>query len=895
MTYQSASDIPRTHLGDYQPPPYTVDKVHLTFELGRNETLVQSTLAVRRTEHGNGQPFVLNGNDLVLKSIYLNDAPVQYRVDSENLTIENPPKEFSLSIRNKINPFKNTSLTGLYVSGNILCTQCEAEGFRKITYFPDRPDILSQYTVKIIASKQSFPILLSNGELMEASSLSDTRHFAVWHDPHPKPTYLFALVAGPLSFIEDQFVTASGRSVDIEFYTESKDHLDACVYAMGCLKRAMRWDEQKYGREYDLNRYMIVAVDQFCMGAMENKGLNIFNSKYVYAKPETATDQDFNAVESVIAHEYFHNWSGNRVTLRDWFQLSLKEGFTIFRDQQFSADMGSAAVQRIRDIHMVKLHQFREDAGPTSHPVQPTSYLTIDNFYTITVYNKGAELIRMLYLLLGAQKYRAATDLYFDLFDGKAATVNDFVRCIEKVSGLKLEQFRRWYSIAGTPHVTVERQYNADLQTYTLTFQQEPSNHSEQIEWQPMHIPIQMALLDQNGDRLPLKLSAEQNSATTEMLLQLTEPRQSFEFLEMPSNPVPSIFRGFSAPVIVHDQAAQDEVYFMMANEDDPYCLWNACQRASKRQVYRVISGLQNNRRMSLQEEYLNAFESLLNKAADDPEFTALVLDIPSEISIGQTMDVVAPTAINEARRLIIREIASNFYEQFLNLYDQLTGKWGDSTGAVGKRSLRNLCLSYLIALDTPTVHGIALDQFAGSTNMTDRAAALTSLVNSNSPAKESVLRTFYSDWHHDSGVIDKWFRIQATASRSDTIDRVLALTNHQAFTLQVPNRIYSLIGAFCHANPCCFHAKDGTGYDLLMKYVLKVDKFIPQASAQLAEAFSEIGRQTEERQAAMYQRLQKIASTKGVSVNVYEIVDRILSSVKPSSQELKQLKSLLT
>ncbi len=885
MTYQSASHIPRTYLGDYQPPPYTVDKVHLTFELDRTESIVQSTLAVRRTEHGNDQPFVLNGNNLALISIYLNDAPVQYQADPESLTIENPPAAFSLSIRNRINPSKNASLTGLYTSGNILCTQCEAEGFRNITYFPDRPDILSQYTVKIIASKQKFPVLLSNGELVESGAISDAKHFAVWHDPHPKPTYLFALVAGRLTVLEDQFITTSGKSVALKFYTESNDHLDACVHAMECLKRAMHWDEEKYGREYDLSRYMIVAVDRFCMGAMENKGLNIFNSKYVYAKPDTATDQDFNAVESVIAHEYFHNWSGNRVTLRDWFQLSLKEGFTIFRDQQFSADMGSAAVQRIKDTHMVKLHQFREDAGPTSHPVQPASYLTIDNFYTITVYNKGAELIRMLYLLLGAQRYRAATDLYFDQFDGKAATVQDFIRCIEKAGGLNLEQFRRWYSTAGTPRVSVQRRYDADLQTYTLTFQQGPSNHSEQFEWQPMHIPIQMALLGHNGKRLPLKLSEEQKFVRTELLLELTESKQSFEFMEIPSEPVPSILRGFSAPVIIHDQDAQDEVYFAMAHEDDPYCLWDACQRASKRQVYRLVSALQNKRTLSLQREYLDAFESVLSKAADDPAFTALVLEIPSEISIGQTMDIVAPTAINRARGLIVREIALKFYEQFLQLYDQLTGEWGGSQEAIGRRSLRNLCLSYLIALDTPTVHEIALNQFAGGANMTDRAAALTCIVNSNSPVKESVLRTFYSDWHHESGVIDKWFRIQATSARSDTIDKVQALTNHQAFTLQVPNRIYSLIGAFCHANPYCFHAKNGNGYDLLMKYVLKVDRFIPQASAQLVEAFSDIGRHTEERQAAMLQRLQKIASTKGVSINVYEIVDRILASVNPSSE----------
>ena len=883
MHFNSSNQVQRTYLVDYQPPSFRVPDINLDFLLHPTETLVKSRMTVIRTQESDGGSFLLNGKKLTLKSIEIDGENLdesEYSLNESGLTVHDPPDSFVLSISNTINPSQNKELSGLYISRDMLCTQCEAEGFRNITYFPDRPDILSRYTVYIAASRADYPVLLSNGELIDSGMISESRHFALWIDPHPKPSYLFALVAGNPALLEDQFVTQSGKFVTLEFYTP-EEHLDKCRHAMNCLKRAMRWDEEKYGCEYDLNRYMIVAVDHFNMGAMENKGLNIFNSKYVYAKPDTATDQDFHAVESVIAHEYFHNWSGNRVTLRDWFQLSLKEGFTIFREQQFSADMGSAAVQRIRDINMVKLHQFREDAGPASHAVQPDSYLTIDNFYTITVYNKGAELIRMLYLMIGEKVFRAGTDLYFNRYDGSAATIEDFIATMEEVSDRDFLQFRLWYQLAGTPRVFVTRQYDTENNTYTLTFEQSNSNLRNGHDFEPLHIPIQIALLNQDGKQMSITSDAGKKISDNELLVELTKRKQSATFYNINSKPVPSLLRGFSAPIILDDPESEDEMDFIMANDNDAYCQWNAGQHLSKMQVQSLIADLQNGRVPIVDEKFLNSFSAVLTKATDKPQFSAMLLETPSEISIAQTMKVVDPIVIHDARKFLLGEIASYFNEQILELYMRLQGDWGNSEQAVGKRALRNLCLSYLIEVNDSTAQDLAYRQFETATNMTDLSAALTALVNSDSPKKLAALNSFYEKWCEDQGVIDKWFRIQATAARPDTYQNVISLSHHSAFSISTPNRVYSLIGAFCSSNPYCFHAKDGSGYDLLTKYVLDIDPDNPQAAAQLAGAFSEIRRYDDRRQKAMRHRLESIASNKALSINVFEVVDRILKSFR--------------
>ena len=872
----------RTFLADYRPPPFSVPSVDLHFHLHENNTQVRSKLTVTRNSNtGIKEPFFLNGVNLELVSIELNGKSLEesdYVLGDQGISIFNPPDEFELKICNSIDPSRNLALSGMYMSSNILCTQCEAEGFRNITFFPDRPDILSCYSVTIEAEKRSFPVLLSNGEMVEHGDLPGGDHYTTWRDPHPKPCYLFALVAGDLAVLEDEFITCANRRVKLDFYV-TKKHLDKCRHAMECLKRAMDWDERVYGREYDLNRYMIVAVDHFNMGAMENKGLNIFNSKYVYAKPETATDQDFHAIESVIAHEYFHNWSGNRVTLRDWFQLSLKEGFTIFRDQQFSADMGSSAVQRIHDVNLVKLHQFREDASPKRHAVQPDSYLTIDNFYNITVYNKGAELIRMLYLLLGPEKYRSATDLYFERYDGCAVTVEEFVMCMEQASGLDLLQFRRWYHVAGTPKVHVERHYDSRSRTFQLTLEQSPPDKTSGKPGKPMHIPIECALLDKKGKRMSLALDSDPATVADEFLLELKTMKQTFNFVEVSHEPVLSLLRGFSAPILIEDPKADDQLHFILSHDDDAFCRWDAWQRISKAELLRLVTEIKSGQEPRIDENFFSAYGAVLDSALTDPQFSVLLLEPPTEISIAQAMDVIDPSAIHQARKLLIRSIAERFFERFVNMYLNLAPLPDLSPKAVGERSLRNLFLNMLVELETEVVHQMAIDQFNHSTNMTDLVASLKALVSSNSSFRETALETFYDNWKEDSGVVDKWFRIQATVVRDDTLNNVIRLSSHQSFSFHTPNRVYSLIGAFCHANPYCFHAADGGGYELLKNNVLNIDKYNPQGAAQLADAFSEIHRYDEGRQAAMYQRLEEIAASKNISVNAFEIVDRILKS----------------
>ena len=880
MKTVTSAQIKRTYLEDYQPPSFLVPAVDLSFELDEHCTTVRSKLKIVLTSSEARKSIFLDGKNLNLLSVCVQGHELsksEYDASPDGMTLTPPSDEFELEICNSINPSENLALSGLYASNEILCTQCEAQGFRNITYFPDRPDVLSKFTVTIQAHRSKFPVLLANGELQSSIDLPDGKHAVTWFDPFPKPSYLFALVAGPLNVLRDTFVTHSGNSVELCFYTTDFD-LSKCSHAMSCLKRAMRWDEEVYGREYDLNTYMIVAVDHFNMGAMENKGLNIFNSKYVYAKPDTATDQDFRAVESVISHEYFHNWSGNRVTLRDWFQLSLKEGFTIFRDQQFSSDMRSAEVQRIYDVNMVKVHQFREDASPARHPVQPDSYLTIDNFYTITVYNKGAEVIRMIHALLGKEKFRIATDLYFERFDGCAATVEDFVACMEQASGISLSQFRLWYKVEGTPHIRVERNYDSKGKTYELTFEQTTANGEQQPDVKPMHIPIRIALFNGDGNTIPLKLSSKNCDATRELVLELKQPRQSFVFHDVNAEPTPSLLRGFSAPVVLLDRQRSDDAHFLMAHDNDGFCRWDACQQVFKHQIQELVTSFRHQRPPQIEPDFYHSFGAIVDDADCPTEFKALLLEPPSEIAIAQTMEVVDPVAVHDARKLLISNLADQYQAEFTALYNEFNHDWGMSEDAAGKRKLKNLCLYYLMSLESQSAYDLALKQFNHATNMTDLSAALHAIAGSDSPQRQSCLAKFYEDWRLDAGVIDKWFRIQSTAAREDTLNRVIELSAHHSFSIHNPNRVYSLIGAFSHSNLYCFHDVNGGGYDFLTEFVLKIDRTNSQTAAQLADAFSEIGRYDAERQQMMYQRIEEIASTPDISINVYEIVSRILS-----------------
>ncbi len=878
----STDQVPRTYLSDYQPPPFAVPEVALKFRLHKSKTQVESKLTVRKNDGvSEKEDFYLNGINLDLISLRMDGEELSDDVvviDKKGIRIIHPPNAFELSVCNTIDPSSNSALSGMYMSGNILCTQCEAEGFRNITYFPDRPDILSRYSVHIEAHRKRFPVLLSNGELTDEGSIADGMHFARWHDPYPKPSYLFALVAGDLAVLEDEFITRSKRPVRLGFYVAEK-HLDKCRHAMDCLKKAMRWDERVYGREYDLNRYMIVAVDHFNMGAMENKGLNIFNSKYVYAKPETATDLDYQYIESIIAHEYFHNWSGNRVTLRDWFQISLKEGFTIFRDQQFSADMGSAAVQRVQDARLVRLHQFRDDAGPKRHAVQPDSYLTIDNFYNITVYNKGAELIRMLYLLLGQERFRRATDLYFERYDGCAVTAEELIQSMEEASGRDLQQFRRWYRVPGTPTVRVERCYRETDRSFQLTLEQIPPASIDDESGQIMHIPIQCALLADGGRQICRLRGAKESAWTDEFLLELREPKQTFEFDDVRQPPVLSLLRGFSAPILIEDPLADEELHAVLSYDDDPFCRWDAWQRISKACLLKLVENFQHGPKPSqIDEAFLTLYGQLLDEAVKDPQFGVLLLEPPSETAIAQDMNIIDPVAIHQARNRLVQTLASHHFERLINLYQSLNPPAELSPEAIGQRSLRNLCLSLLIELNTDGVYQLATDQFDHSTNMTDLAAALKALVASDSPYRKTALDSFYENWKEDSGVVDKWFHIQATAVRDDTLQNVVRLSSHQAFSYYTPNRVYSLIGAFGLTNPYCFHAADGSGYELLKDNILNIDRYNPQGAALLVDAFTEIQRYDDHRQQAMYDRLEELASA-SLSVNVREVVEQILKS----------------
>ncbi len=870
-----------TYLKDYTPPDYLIEHVDLHFDLHEDTTEVNAKMQIRRNPQKppNVHPsLVLNGQQLELVAIMLNDQPLQaqrYQLTDEYLTLFDPPEQFQLTLTTRIHPKANTALEGLYVSNGNFCTQCEAEGFRKITYFLDRPDVMATYTTTIVADG-ALPVLLSNGNLIDHGILEDNRHFAIWQDPFKKPCYLFALVAGQLERLEDEFITCSGRQVKLHVYVEP-GHLDQADYAMISLKNAMAWDEQVYGREYDLNIYMIVAVSDFNMGAMENKGLNIFNTKYVLAKPETATDADYQGIEGVIAHEYFHNWTGNRITCRDWFQLSLKEGLTVFRDQEFSADRGSRPVKRIADVRLLRTTQFPQDAGPMAHPVRPESYIEINNFYTVTVYNKGAEVIRMMHTLLGPTGFRRGMDLYFERHDGEAVTTDDFVKAMEDANGVDFTQFRRWYDQAGTPQLHVTDEYDPHHQTYVLTIRQSCPPTPGQPYKAPFHIPLVMGLLDSQGHELPLQLANETHPVGHQRILELREAEHRFVFIHIPEKPLPSLLRDFSAPVQLYIDYQDEELIFLLTHDRNAFNRWDAGQQFFIRWVLRLVAQKQQPSSWTVPESLIMAFRSALTDQlqnnAIDGAFLDQLLTLPSENYLAEQMEVVDVEGIHEACRFIKRGLAAALQAEFIEVYlSYQKDEYRLDAEAMGRRSLKNRCLDYLMALETAEIRHYAVTQFERATQMTDSLAALTLLAHYECPEQADALTTFYHRWQHEPLVIDKWFTLQATSPLPDTLTRVQDLLKHPAFTLKNPNRVRSLISAFSQANPIRFHTDTGAGYQILTDQILAIDPLNPQIAARLLNAFTRWRKYDTHRQNLMRAQLERILKTPALSNDVYEI-----------------------
>ena len=872
-----------TRLADYAPSPFLVDAVDLEFELGVQRTIVRAQLRIRRNPAAAPvADLVLDGDGLDTRAVRVDAVPVagnRVAVAAETLTVRDAPDAFVLDTEVAVRPGANKSLEGLYASSGNLCTQCEAEGFRKITWFLDRPDVMARYRVRIVGDPGRYPVMLSNGNDVEHGTLDDGRRYVVWEDPFPKPSYLFALVAGRLRYVEDRFTTRSGREVTLRIYVEPHN-IDRCGHAMDSLKRAMRWDEDVYGLEYDLDTFMIVAVDDFNMGAMENKGLNIFNSAYVLARPDTATDRDFAAIETVIAHEYFHNWTGNRVTCRDWFQLSLKEGLTVFRDQQFTADMSLRDVKRIRDVRLLRTHQFAEDAGPMAHPVRPDSYIEISNFYTVTIYNKGAEVIRMLHTLLGDEAFRAGVRLYFERHDGQAATTGDFVAAMEAASGMDLEQFRRWYTQAGTPVLRARGGYDAARSRYVLEIEQRTPPTPGQPEKLPLHVPVRVALLGTDGGNLPLHCADPALGGEREAVLHLRETHHTFRFSSVSAPPVVSIARGFSAPVKVEIERSDDELALLIARETDPFNRWDAAQEYAVRLMLRMVDDRLAGAGADVPDGFVAAMRSLLLDNDADPAFTAEALTLPTESNLADRMEVIAIEAIHEVRELVRTTLARRLADAFGSVHDanRSDEPYRFDAGSTGRRSLKNLCLGYLMELDEPAVRSKCRRQLETADNMTDALAALACFADSPDPERHDRLAWFEDRWKDDPLVLDKWFSLQATSRLPDTIEDVRRLTAHPGFDLRNPNRVRALVGAFCHANQRRFHDASGRGYRLLREHVLVIDAFNPQSAARLLGAASRWRRLDAARGALLRGELERVLTAPGLSKDCHEIAKKFLA-----------------
>ncbi|HAD07906.1 MAG TPA: aminopeptidase N [Porticoccaceae bacterium] len=876
------------YLKDYRPPEFLIDSIDLYINLGDEETLVTATLSMRRAETGaKNNPLVLDGQALELREIGLNDTALKtddYRVDAESLTVFSVPDAFQLKTKVAIKPQENTSLEGLYKSSCMYCTQCEAEGFRKITYYLDRPDVMADFTTTIEADKKACPVLLSNGNPVDKGELKGGRHWATWRDPFKKPAYLFAMVAGQLACIEDSFTTMSGREVALRIYVEEKD-LDKCDHAMSSLKNSMVWDEQVYGREYDLDIFMIVAVDDFNMGAMENKGLNIFNTSCVLAKPETTTDAGFQRVEAVVAHEYFHNWSGNRVTCRDWFQLSLKEGFTVFRDAEFSADMGSPTVKRVEDVNLLRTLQFAEDGGPTAHPVQPASFMEISNFYTLTIYEKGAEVVRMIHTLLGPEAFRKGSDLYFERHDGQAVTIEDFTAAMAEVSGRDFNQFHRWYTQAGTPRLWVRGTYDQGTQTYRLDVKQSCPPTPEGKDKQPFLVPLRLGLVGSQGD-LPL-YAADIAEGETEVVLEVSQAEQSFVFEQVAEAPVPSLLRGFSAPVKLDYPYSREELVHLMARDSDGFNRWEACNQLALAVLQDLVSASVHNTELELDSRLVEAYRGLLTDTSLDRAMVALMLSLPTEAYLSEEADTIEVEAIHQARQFARRTLGGVLEREFMQVYQTLQAEsknqsYAASGEQIARRSLKNIALAYLMQSDGEPAIDLAHAQYQHADNMTDASAALAVLVNSEAARgrgiTERVLADFYQRWRHEALVVNLWLQIQAQCTLPGGLERVYGLLEHEAFDITNPNKVRSVIGAFCAGNAINFHRPDGEAYHFLTDQILSLDRLNPQIASRLVTPLTRWRKYPARCAEQMQNQLERLMGEPGLSKDVYEIVNKSLA-----------------
>ncbi|WP_404374932.1 aminopeptidase N [Vreelandella aquamarina] len=875
------SDPQPVYLSDYQPPAYQVTHTELTFDLDPTATRVKARLTI--TRHANADqdaPLVLNGEHLMLHSLAIDGQPLasaDYRLTDETLTIERVPAAFTLESDVEISPSSNTALEGLYQSNGMYCTQCEAEGFRRITYYPDRPDVMATFKVTVIGDQKHEPVLLANGNPVEQGNLEGGRHFVTWEDPHPKPCYLFALVAGDLTKVEDHFTTMSGRNVTLQLWVE-QENLDKTEHAVASLKRAMRWDEETYGREYDLDLFMIVAVNDFNMGAMENKGLNIFNSAAVLTHPNTATDAAFQNVEGIVAHEYFHNWSGNRVTCRDWFQLSLKEGFTVFRDQCFSADTNSAPVKRIQDVSFFRTAQFAEDAGPTAHPIRPDHYIEITNFYTLTIYEKGAEVVRMLRNLLGWEAFRRGSDLYFERFDGQAVTIEDFVGCMAEVSGIDLGQFMRWYSQAGTPEIDAHGEYDYANAEYHLTLRQRTPATPGQPDKQPLHIPVRMGLVGtKSGQDLTLTLEGEKLGK--DAVIHLIDDEQTFVFTEVAEAPVPSLLRDFSAPVKLHFPYSREDLAFLLTHDSDGFNRWDAGQRLAMLALDDLIAAHRNGVEKVMDSRVVEAFRALMTSPMDDKAVLAEMLTLPSEAYIAEQQPIVDVDAIHAAREFVRQSLAQELRDEFIAVYkdNASDAPYAPTPEQIAQRSLKNVALAYLMAIEDDEGISLCEAQFAADHNMTDVRQALTLLVHSDrDDLAAPALKAFGEKWAHDPLVMDQWFTIQVSRPQPDVLERVHYLMRHPAFSIKNPNKVRALIGAFAQ-NRINFHRLDGRGYALLADVVIELNRLNPEIAARLITPLTRWQRFDETRQQLMRGELERIKQ-EPLSSNVFEVVEKALA-----------------
>ncbi|MCR4511572.1 aminopeptidase N [Pseudomonas sp. 32.2.56] len=875
------------YLKDYQAPDYLIDETHLTFELFEDHTLVHAQLVMRRNPAAGAglPPLVLDGQQLELLSVALDDRELSagdYQLSDSHLSLQPTSNSFVIDSSVRIHPESNTALEGLYKSSGMFCTQCEAEGFRKITYYLDRPDVMSKFTTTLSAAQHDYPVLLSNGNPIASGSEEGGRHWATWEDPFMKPAYLFALVAGDLWCVEDSFTTMSQRDVALRIYVEP-ENIDKCQHAMDSLKKSMKWDEEVYGREYDLDIFMIVAVNDFNMGAMENKGLNIFNSSCVLAKAETATDAAHQRVEAVVAHEYFHNWSGNRVTCRDWFQLSLKEGFTVFRDAEFSADMHSRTVKRIEDVAYLRTHQFAEDAGPMAHPVRPDAFMEISNFYTLTVYEKGSEVVRMIRTLVGAEGFRKGSDLYFERHDGQAVTCDDFIRAMEEANGIDLTQFKRWYSQAGTPRLEVSESYDAAANSYRLHFRQSCPATPGQVEKQPFVIPVELTLLDAQGRELPLQLVNEDAAVGTSRVLQVTEGEQAFTFVNLAEKPLPSLLRGFSAPIKLSFPYSRDQLMFLMQHDSDGFNRWEAGQQLSVQVLQELIGQHQRGETLVMDQRLVKACRTLLADDSLDQAMVAEMLSLPGEAYLTEISAVADVEAIHAAREFARKQLAEALFDLLWQRYQRnrevsRASAYVAEAEHFARRSLQNIALSYLMLSGKAEVLAACLEQFENADNMTERLAALAVLVNSPFESEKAAALVSFAEFFKDNAlVMDQWFSVQAACALPGALQRVEQLMQHPAFTLKNPNKVRALIGAFAGQNLLGFHQADGSGYRFLADQVITLNALNPQIASRLLAPLTRWGKYGSARQVQMKAELQRILDSGELSSDVYEVVSKSL------------------